>query len=504
MDKVRLLLVDFQDYNRDTAFNLYNNLISLPLGLMYLSSYIKTHIDNCEIRIIKSLVDFKSEDEFFDILHDFNPEIIGLRGISIYLDGLIKCATNIRKDTSIKCKVVVGGPIAGSDTECLINSNLFDNVVIGEGEEVLLNIVKDYIKDRSINDSCLKDMDNDKIVLQGFIENINDLPFPDYSVIDFDKYEKFIGFTYKRNKHGCVLSSRGCPYRCSYCHNIFGKIARLRSVDSVIDEIKYLRNNYGIQDFCIIDDVFNIDYERSIRIFDAIIKENLQIKLYFSNGIRGDIVDEKYIDYMTEAGTVLVTFAVETASDRLQKLIKKNLNLEKITHNIHYICKKDVLVNVFFMIGFPSETMDEAISTLKYADSLELVTAPILNFVKYYDGTEMYKLAKSYGFTDEMIKNGRETLYQDPSKFYTPTLTNQDIKKISQYFVYNIVGHQERVKNLIRVLRVHFSEEEVMDYLNFFHPFKSSSINEFMKKTTLANRIHGKSQSIYNYFYSEL
>ncbi len=500
MNCIKLLLIDFQGYSADNDSKLYDNLISLPLGPMYLSSYIKNYMKNCEIRVIKSLVDFKSEDEFFGILNDFEPDIIGMRGISIFLDALLKCAEKIKKVISSDSKIIVGGPITSSDTDALIGSNLFDNVIIGEGEEVLLNIVKEYAGSRSAQNGSTKDVDKSSIICQGFTESLNDLPFPDYSVIDFSKYEKFIGFTYRRKKHGGILTSRGCPYKCRYCHNIFGKTARLRSVDSVIEEIKFLRKNYGIQDFCIIDDIFNIDYERSIRIFNQIIKENLQIKLYFSNGIRGDILDEKFIDYMIEAGTVLVTFAVETASERLQKLIRKNVNLEKITRNIQYASKKDLLVNVFFMIGFPSETMDEAISTLKYADSLEFVTAPILNFVKYYEGTEMYELAKTYGFSDEMIKNSCGTLYQDPSRFYTPTLTNQDIRKISQYFTYNVVGSSDRVTNMIRVLRIHFSEEEVLDYLNFLHPFKSSSISEFMKKMNFVSRVHGKSKNIYDYF----
>lgn len=477
---IKILFIDFQGYFSGTDKELFNNMLSLPLGQMYLSSFLKERL-NCKVKIIKSLVDFKTKEELLILIKNENPDFIGFRSLSLYLKELLETVTEIRKIKNFSKKIFLGGPSATSDIDALKKSNLFDKIISGAGEE----LVYQYLINETQNST--------KNIL-----DINELPFPDYSIIDFKKYENFIGFTFNKIKYAPILTSRGCPYKCLYCHDIFGKIPSLRTVDNIIEEIKYLISSKNIKNFCIIDDIFNINYERANLFFDKIIEENLDIKFYFPNGIRGDILDKDLIDKMIKAGTILITFAVESASNKIQNLIKKNLNLNIIKENIDYASHKNILVNVFYMIGFPGETLEEAFETLKFAFDLKLVTAPILNFVKYYEKTPLYNLAIQYGFSTEMLESSTKTLYQDPSKFRTPTLSNDNIREISQRFVYDIVGNPNRVEHMIKVLKLYFDDNEVLNYLNYIHPFFSDDINEFKNKIKLAYRLH-KSTQFLNY-----
>ena len=187
------------------------------------------------------------------------------------------------------------------------------------------------------------------------------------------------------------------PYRCTYCHNIMGRKARLRSVENVFEEIQWLYHTYNIRDFFIVDDIFNIDYARSMAIFDRLIASKLDLSLYFPNGVRGDILDKPYIDRMVEAGTKYVSFAIESASPRLQRLMRKHVDLEGLKEIIHYTCEKDIMVNGFFMFGIPTETEEEAMSTLEYAEELDKLHFPFVFFARYYEGSEMYRQAIEHG-----------------------------------------------------------------------------------------------------------
>jgi len=480
MNDIRVFLIDFQANVFSNSHDEESNQVVLPIGLMYLSSWLKSNLKNVEVKLAKSFIDFRNAHELLSIIDTFNPDIIGIKSMSLDMESLFEYVKHIRgnyfKPNYI---IVLGGPITNSNTKEVFHSGLFDHITIGEGERAFLEITKAFYEQKQINNAIKGIVYSENNYEKDNIEDLDEIPFPDYSLIEFTKYDEHINYGYNRNRQGVIFTSRGCPYKCIYCHNLFGSKARLRSPENIFREMQFLYNTYNIKDIFFVDDIFNIDYKRAMEIFDLIIHSRIPFKLYFPNGIRGDIIDKNYIDRMVEAGTILVTYAVETASGRLQKIIKKNLDIEKLKENIKYTCEKRILVNAFFLFGLPGETEDEAMLTLKYAEELDKLNFPFIFFSRYYEGTEMYDLALENGFNKELLAKSRHSFYHQVSHYHTPTLNHEYVSYIKNYFLYKILFNEKRINGMLEIQRKYYKDNDIVDYLNSMYNVRVNTISEF-------------------------
>ncbi|MCX7746875.1 MAG: B12-binding domain-containing radical SAM protein [Clostridia bacterium] len=489
MEKTKIILIDLQGRLFANLQDIKNNQIVLPIGLMYLSSYLKSKLKDVEIRIVKSFVDFQSIEDLLEMINQTMPDIIGIRCLSLDKEYLLECAVSIRENyQKTSYRLMLGGPITNANTGEVAEWGLFDHIFIGDGERAFYQVVEDIIQKRDVRKGIKGLLYEDGQYEKDYIENLDELPFPDYDALDLGRYDHFINYGYNRLRQGVLLTSRGCPYKCIYCHNIFGNKARLRTAENIFNEIEYLYRKYDIRDFFIIDDIFNIDYQRAIEVFKRIIGSGFKIRLYFPNGIRGDIIDKNYIDYMVEAGTVFVTYAVETASQGLQKRIRKYIDLEKLRQNIIYSCEKNILVNAFFLFGFPGETEEEAILTLKYAESLEKLNFPFIFFARYYPGTEMYELARQEGFSEEMLSRSTNQLYHNVNDYCTPTLSNQFVNYIKDYFLYKILLNEKRVMHMLNIQSQIYENEEIVHFINSMYNMKVKNIDQFKSYIQAINK----------------
>src|SRR5262249_42604628 len=172
-------------------------------------------------------------------------------------------------------------------------------------------------------------------------------------------------------------------------HDIFGKTFRFRSPENVAAEVKMLKD-MGVDELQIVDDIFNMNPPRMKAVCRAI--EPYRMNITFPNGLRFDILDEEGCEALTRAGTYAACVAVEAITPRLQELIKKHLRVEKTQQAIHRMTERGVLVRGFFMIGFPTETLDEIQATIDYAVNSDLSQAYFFNVVPQ-PGTPLYDLA---------------------------------------------------------------------------------------------------------------
>jgi len=220
--------------------------------------------------------------------------------------------------------------------------------------------------------------------------DVNLLPRPAYDLLPLESYfELDSPWHFPKSKRAVqFISSRGCPYRCSYCHTIHGKRYRGQDPEMVLDQIEWLVRTCGVEEFMMVDDIFNFDLERAKAICRGIVARGLKIHMQFPNGVRGDRFDEELVQLMKEAGTHFMAIAIETVSEKFQKLIRKNLKIDRAMETIRQVSKHKIEVSGFFMIGFPGESQKEVMETLDFATKAPLDTI-FISIVTPFKGTVM-------------------------------------------------------------------------------------------------------------------
>jgi amino acid adenylation domain-containing protein len=266
--------------------------------------------------------------------------------------------------------------------------------------------------------STLQEIDRKKILphrtsVRPQIRDLDTLPFPNRSLVDYGKYHRYISIAMAKHTIS-IMGSRGCPYNCVYCHKIWPKNHIVRTAEDVFEEVR-MYYNVGIRRFSIIDDIFNLNIKNSARFFQLVLKHGLKVHFFFPNGVRADILTKDYIDLMVEAGTINVLMAFETASPRIQRLVRKNLNIDKFQKNLEYLVNRypQVIVEMNIMHGFPTETEKEAMMSVDFVKQYKWIHFPNFNILKIFPNTDMEVLAIQHGITKEAIQNSFGKAYHE-------------------------------------------------------------------------------------------
>jgi amino acid adenylation domain-containing protein len=300
------------------------------------------------------------------------------------------------------------------------------------------------------------------------IKDFDGLPHPDRTLVPYEKYHQYIGIAMA--KHTVSLqATRGCPYNCAFCHKIWPKKHVVRSAGNIFEEILDCYRA-GARRFSFIDDVFNLDAKNSSRLLELIIKQGLDIQLFFPNGLRGDILGKELIDLMIEAGTVNMDLALESASPRIQKLIKKNLDLEKFQEILQYITSRypHLLLEIELILGFPTETEEEALQTLEFVERWKWIHFPNLNVLKIYPNTDMSRLAVEKGISREAIQTSVNLGYHqipETLPFAKGFVRQQQSRFMKEYFL-----SKERLLHVLPLQMGTLTEEELVQKYDSYLP----------------------------------
>ncbi len=403
-----------------------NQHITPPLGILSLKSYIESKSSLYDVKCIDMVLDLLSAEDISSLIIEMMPDLIGFSTFT-YEFPVMKKIIELSAGISPRPCFVMGGPHSSVDPEkTMTDTPDLDYIVIGEGEASFMNLLEYQFSGRGELEAI------DGIAYRGeggiiinkkteYIQDFNSLPMPSFESVDFDRYNNHIfrNMNWIRlKKYAPIFTSRACPYECIYCHNVFGKGFRPLSPERVLEEMVYLSERFNIREFHILDDVFNLDRERVKKILNYLIKGKYRFKLAFPNGLRGDILDKEILQMLKKAGAYRLVFAVESGSERLQKLIRKNINLAKLQEVIGLSHDLGFFQHGFFMIGFPTETIEEIEETISFALRSRLHTASFFQVVPF-PSTALYKLARQTN--PDFEYNAESLLYYSDMSFYRQT-----------------------------------------------------------------------------------
>jgi len=374
-----------------------------PLGLLYLAGSLRARLgDRIDISLIDAKLQCMKPEEVVRHLDGF--DVVGLSALS-YEAPACREISSLVKERSPSTIVVLGGPYTHNRSgEILEGYPHVDWVFDGESEFSFSECIARQIEGnplegipglyRRASAGIIHPLGTDSI------KDLDALPHPAWDLVDFEAYKHAPNMNswMKGNLYAPLFTSRGCPYECAYCHDIFGKRFRWRSAENVVEEIVLLHEQYGVDEFQIVDDIFNLHKPRLKEIFQLL--ENrfgpTRFHFCFPNGVRGDILDEEVVAALKRGGAYQVTIAVETVTERLQAYVGKNLGIEKVKSIIEICHRYGIIVRGFFMVGFPTETPREILSTLFFAIRSKLTFAGFFIVVPQ-KGTPLYSLAMQEG-----------------------------------------------------------------------------------------------------------
>jgi len=364
---------------------------SPPLGLAYIASVLR---QSHEVKIIDSNILNYAISDVERELRSFNPDVVGITSVtpSIYeAYKVAETAKKVRED----CKVVLGGPHATfMPRQTMEECRYIDIIVRGEGEETTRELIENIEKGVSLNGvKGITFREKNEIIdaePRLFIKNIDDIPFPRRDLLPMHLY-KFNGV-----KYTTMLTSRGCPFKCSFCSSsrLFGGYWRGRSPENVLEEMKIVYEEYGIRNIEFMDDTFTLNQERAEKICDEIIKQGWDISWGASS--RVDTLSKKLVEKMKKAGCWIIFLGIESGSQKILDAIGKRITLEQVKKAVKILKDAGIQVLGSFIIGFLQDTTETIKETIKFAKSLNLNYAEF-SILTPYPGTPIFDYAKKHG-----------------------------------------------------------------------------------------------------------
>lgn len=420
-----------------------------PLGLLSLATYIKSEASNeIQIKILDAQIEGKEhciktkrgyrsglEDfEIENVLKEFKPNVVGIsNSYTSHTKDVLEITKLVKKTHD--CILIIGGAHATIAHKEIIKLKEIDLVVRGEGEETFKEVISALNKKSSLDKVkgiTFKKNNQIKVNPDRPALDINTLPIPDRSLINYKKYLERTSETYfyTLNKPvGTIFTSRGCPFRCIFCstQKVWTNKWRGRNAENVIKEIEYLHNKFGVKEISFMDDQFMGSKKRIIEICNLLIEKKLDISLIVPAGISPSLIDFSTLKLMKKAGFYRICFSIDVGTNTSRNFVRKPLNLQNMGALVKRANSLGMWTYATFVIGFPEEKKEDILATIRYAYNLKL------DFVRFYIvqphlGSDLYDLYLKQGIINKNIIEDHHTLYE--AIFGTKYLSAKELEEL--------------------------------------------------------------------------
>lgn len=373
-----------------------------PLNICYIAAEVRKNHPQVELRLLDGENLRVSHDDVEKEVRDFQPDIVGMTFPTPAYLTVKECAARVKK-VGRQIQVVVGGPHPSAfPAEILDEMSDIDLCFSGESEKSFSEYIGKCLHGGAITDiqgltyrdAAGKGHRNPNHEL---IEDLDTLDFPARDLLPHIKYYSHAVKRVSTRNCGNMITSRGCPYDCTYCESkvIWTRKARVRSPMNVVNEIEEMVTKYGIGEINFHDDIFPMRRDRTIEICQMIQQRKLDVRWICMS--RVNFVWDDVMAEMHKAGCRRIMFGLESGSNTILKNIKKNATVERAYEAVQ-ICKKAGIETMgSFMVGNIGETEDTIRETIDFAKKLDLDTASFFVAIPY-PGTELYSQAVALGY----------------------------------------------------------------------------------------------------------
>ena len=364
-----------------------------PLGLAYLAAYLREK--GVEVEVLDCSALGLSWRGLEHELRTRKPDVVGVGAITCYIHLTAKVA-EVAKEVDSSITVVAGGPHPSLMPEQTLRSySRIDYVVVGEGEQTLYQLVKCLEEGgdpKKVEGIAYRDKEDVRLTApRKLIHDLDSLPQPAWDLLPMDRYR----FVVWGRKLGMLVSSRGCPFTCSFCSEriLWGSRWRAHSPKRMADDVEVLAKRYGRRIIWFGDDTFNLDRRRVEAFCDELSERSLDVEWSFEGRVDLLLRDKDLLPKMKRAGLAWVLLGVETPFEEELSFYGKGISAQQVFEAFKLLREHDVVSQAMIIIGAPSDTRESIRKKLEFVKKLDPDFA-IFTPLTPLPGTPLYELAK--------------------------------------------------------------------------------------------------------------
>lgn len=410
-----------------------------PLGIGYLGAVLEK--EGFEVKIFDAPPLGWGIKRIVSEAKKFLPDFIGLSVSTADFNKAVKLAKALKKGLDVP--IIIGGPHVTALPKEVMRFSCFDIGIIGEAEETIVELIWALVKKGNLRKVAGIIFRERKAIIKTtprlYIKNLDSLPFPARHLMPLLSSYHPTPATYKKFPVGTMITSRGCPYQCSFCfRGIFGNQWRFRSPENVVAEMEELIANFGAAEIRIWDDTFNIDPERVKAICRLIIRRGLKIPWTCLG--RVDRVDRQMLTLMRKAGCWQISYGIESGNEKVLAGLGKGITKKMAQKAIETTSQTGIRSMGFFILGLPGETGESMRETIEFAKNLPL-SAANFSIATPYPGTKLWSLAKKRGFLknidyQKLVVNLPKKLYYVPEGLDAKTVRAYERQAYKEFYRY--------------------------------------------------------------------
>lgn len=442
-----------------------------PLGLAYIAAFVREKCDNIIILDRNVLLKNnngnlkKTNSATIEVLKEFKPDIVGITATTVLIPDAYNMAHTCKTLFPHVVTILGGTHATVLPEETLNECPDLDYICIGEGENVFDQIVslKDKKDIRQLKGIAYLD-NHGNVINNGFapfIENLDILPFPARDLIDMKRYmvtaNNIIRGVNIRATH--IFGARGCPFKCKFCASskVFGPKVRFHSPQYILNEIKLLKKEYGVDGIYFAEDMFLSNKQRTLGLCDLLKKEGLNKSIEWCAQLKVNVIDQFLLTQLKEAGCIQIEYGFESGSDRVLNLMNKkatvsaNFEADSLTRE----SKIRYLANI--IVGIPDENEEDYLGTIQFVKKIK---ADYIAFNKFIPlpGSRFYDELKEKGlltndwesyWTTNLNYNFANTPRKKFILFYLLTRFFIMIRNKANYYFYNISTKRMTLKDAV-------------------------------------------------------